>query len=398
MRLTAKRVDHLHKPGRHPDGDGLYLQITPTGVKSWVLRYERNGRERMFGLGTLRDFSLKEARERARRARQLLADGVDPIDAKRAQRAVPTLIFRQAVEMYAKLHEQKWTARRPQFLSSLRQHAFPILGDLPLAVIDTPAVLRVLEPIWTTKTETANRVRQRIEAVLDWATVSGHRPKGDNPARWRGHLDHVLPAPGSIAKVKHHAALPWSEIAAFMVELRGREGVPARALEFAILTAARTNEVIGARWSEIDFSRGVWTIPADRMKADKEHRVPLSPPAIELLRHLYTETGNDSVFIGQQRGRGLGDRALAEVLARMGRADVTVHGFRSTFRDWAAEVSHFPNHVVEQALAHAIGNAVERAYRRGDLFEKRRVLMQEWAQFCSRPAAGTVVPLRRSVP
>jgi hypothetical protein len=192
MRLTAKRVYHLHKPGRHPDGDGLYLQITPTGVKSWVLRYERAGRERMLGLGTLRDFSLKEARERARRARQLLADGVDPIEARRAQRTVPSMTFAQATEAYNTLHQQKWTSRRPQFLSSLRAHAFPILGDLPLAAIDTPAVLRVLQPIWTTKTETANRVRQRIEAVLDWATVSGHRPKGENPAGWRGHLDHVL--------------------------------------------------------------------------------------------------------------------------------------------------------------------------------------------------------------
>jgi integrase len=382
MRLTAKRVDHLHKRGRHPDGDGLYLQVTQSGVKSWVLRYERNGRERMLGLGTLRDFSLKEARERARRARQLLADGVDPIDAKRAQRTVPSLTFRQAVEAYAKLHEQKWTTRRPQFLSSLRRYAFPILGDLPLAAIDTPAVLRVLQPIWTTKTETASRVRQRIEAVLDWATVSGHRPKGDNPARWRGHLDHVLPAPGAIAKVQHHAALPWGEVGAFMAELRSREGVSARALEFAILTAARTNEVIGVRWTEIDFDAATWTIPAERMKMDKEHRVPLSEAALALLRNLYTEDGNDLIFIGAQAGRGLGDRALAEVLARMGRTDITVHGFRSTFRDWAAEVSHHPNHVVEQALAHAIGNAVERAYRRGDLFAKRRVLMTEWATFC----------------
>jgi integrase len=382
MRLTAKRVDHLHKPGRHPDGDGLYLQVTQSGVKSWVLRYERAGRERMLGLGTLRDFSLKEARERARRARQLLADGVDPIDAKRTQRIVPTLTFRQAVEIYAKLHEQKWTSRRPQFLSSLRQHAFPILGDLPLAVIDTPAMLRVLEPIWISKTETANRVRQRIEAVLDWAIVSGHRPKGDNPARWKGHLAMILPTPGAIVKVQHHAALPWVEIGAFMGELRGREGVAARALEFAILTAARTNEVIGARWSEIDFSAATWTIPADRMKADKEHRVPLSEPAIDLLRNLWTEAGHDLVFIGSQAARGLGDRALAEALARTGRTDVTVHGFRSTFRDWAAEVSHYPNHVVEMALAHAIPSAVERAYRRGDLFEKRRALMEDWAAFC----------------
>jgi integrase len=395
MRLTAKRVDHLHKPGRHPDG--LYLQITPTGVKSWVLRYERAGRERMLGLGPLRNFTLAEARVRARRARQLLADGVDPIEAKRAQRTVPTLTFRQAVEAYNRLHEQKWTARRPQFLSSLRQHAFPKLGDLPLPAIDTPAVLRVLEPIWTIKTETGSRVRRRIEAVLDWAMASGHLQKGDNPARWRGHLAMILPAPGAIARVRHHAALPWGEVAAFMAELRSREGVAARALEFAILTAARTNEVIGARWSEIDFSQRVWTIPASRMKADKEHRVPLSEPAIELLRGLWTEANNDLVFIGSQAGRGLGDRALAEVLARMGRSDsVTVHGFRSTFRDWAAEESHHPNHVVEMALAHAIGNAVERAYRRGDLFEKRRQLMAEWARFIERPPAeADVLPMRR---
>jgi integrase len=380
MRLSAKQVDHLHKPGRHPDGDGLYLQITPTGVKSWVLRFERNGHERMLGLGTLRDFSLKEARERTRRARQLLADGVDPIEAKRAQRVVPTLTFRQAVEAYAKLHEQKWTARRPQFLSSLRQHAFPILGDLPLPAIDTPAVLRVIQPIWTSKTETASRVRQRIEAVLDWATVSGHRPKGENPARWKGHLAMILPSPGAIAKVQHHGA--------FMGELRSREGVTARALEFAILTAARTNEVIGARWSEVDLDAATWTIPAARMKMTREHRVPLAEPALDLLRGLYTEANNDSIFIGQQAGRGLGDRALAEVLERMGRTDITVHGFRSTFRDWAAEVSHYPNHVVEMALAHAISNAVERAYRRGDLFEKRRQLMQEWAAFCSMRKAA----------
>jgi len=396
MRLTAKRVDHLHKPGRHPDGDGLYLQITTTGVKSWVLRYERNGRERMLGLGPLRDFSLKEARERARRARQQLADGVDPIEAKRAQRTMPTLTFAQATEAYTKLHEAKWTSRRPQFLSSLRQHAFPILGDLPLPAIDTPAVLRVIQPIWTTKTETGSRVRQRIEAVLDWATVSGHRPKGENPARWRGHLDHVLPAPGAIAKVQHHAALPWAEVANFMSDLRSREGVAVRALEFAILTAARTNEVIGARWAEIDFAAATWTIPAARMKMDKEHRVPLSEPALALLRNLYTETNNDLVFIGAQVGRGLGDRALAEVLRCM-RSDITVHGFRSTFRDWAAEVSHHPNHVVEQALAHAIGSAVERAYRRGDLFAKRRHLMAEWATFCAK-ANGAVVPMRKVAP
>jgi integrase len=387
MRLTAKRVDHLHKPGRHPDGDGLYLQITETGVKSWVLRYERAGKERMMGLGPLRDFSLKEARERARRARQQIHDGIDPIAAKRAQRIVPTLTFRQAVEAYNRLHEARWSSPRPQFLSSLRQHAYPKLGDLPLPAIDTPAVLRVLEPIWTTKTETASRVRQRIEAVLDWAMVSGHRPKGDNPARWRGHLAMILPAPGAIAKVQHHPALPWGEIGAFMRELRSREGVAARALEFTILTAARTSEVLGAEWAEIDFDAATWVVPASRMKADKEHRIPLAPPAIELLRNLYTETNNDLVFIGQQTGRGLGDRALAEQLSKMGRTDITVHGFRSTFRDWAAEHTNFPREVAEMALAHAIPSGVERAYRRGDLLEKRRQLMSDWATFCAGVAS-----------
>jgi integrase len=399
MRLSAKQVEKLRTPGRHPDGDGLYLQITPTGVKSWVLRYERNGRERMLGLGTLRDFSLKEARERARRARQQLADGIDPIDARRAERAVPTITFREAAQAYNSLHEAKWRnpRHRAQFLKSLSRYAFPILGNLLVAAVDTPVVLRVVQPIWNSRTETASRVRGRIEAVLDWATVSGHR-KGDNPARWKGHLDQVLPAPSAVTKVQHHPALPWSEISSFMVELRGREGVAARALEFAILTAMRTSEVLGARWSEMDLPAKVWTVPAERMKATRPHRVPLPEQAVELLRGLFTEADNDYVFIGAQAGKSLARRALAEALGRMNRSDITVHGFRSTFRDWAAEVSHFPNHVVEQALAHTISNAVEAAYRRGDLFEKRRALMAEWAAFCTRSADGAVVPIRRVVP
>jgi integrase len=396
MRLTAKQVEHLHKPGRYADGDGLYLQVTESGVRSWVLRYERNGRERMMGLGTLRDFSLREARERARRARQQLADGLDPIDAKRAQRAVPSLTFREAAEAYAQLHEAKWRTR-PQFLPSLQRHAYPVLGNLPVAAVDTALVLKVLQPIWSTRTETASRVRARIEAVLDWATVSGYR-KGDNPARWKGNLDQVLPAPGAVSRVRHHPALPYTQIRDFMAELRGKAGVAPRALEFAILTAVRTSEALDARWPEIDFEQGVWTIPASRMKGGKEHRVPLSEPARDLLRNLYAEAGNDYVFIGAQAGKGLARRALAEVLTRMGRNDVTVHGFRSTFRDWAAEATGHPNHVVEMALAHKISSAVEAAYRRGDLFEKRRALMQEWADYCARPAVGAVVPLRRSAP
>lgn len=397
MRLNAKRVETLREPGRHADGDGLYLQITPTGVKSWVLRFERNGRERMLGLGPLRDFSLKEARERARRARQQLADGLDPIDARRAERAVPTMTFAQAAQAYAKLHEAKWTSKRPQFIPSLRRFAFPILGDLPVAAVDIPAVLKVLEPIWSTKTDTASRVRGRIELVLDWAAASGYRPRGDNPARWRGNLAMILPAPGAVAKVEHLAALPFTEIGAFMAELRTRPGVAARALEFTILTTMRTSEVLGARWAEIDLPQRVWTVPAARMKASRPHRVPLSEQAVALLAGLYTEADNDFVFIGVKPGRGLGATAMTEALRRMRPEGVTVHGFRSTFRDWAAEVSHFPNHVVEMALAHSIGNAVEAAYRRGDLFEKRRALMEEWAQFCAK-ADGAVVPMRKVAP
>jgi integrase len=289
MRLSAKRVEKLRAPGRYGDGAGLYVQVTPTGVKSWVLRYERNGRERMLGLGTVRDFSLKEARERARRARQQLADGIDPIDAKRAERAkaVAVLPFKQAAEAYNAAHEAKWRdpRHRRQFLGSLNRHA-STLANMPVAIIDTPAILRVLQPIWNTKTETANRVRQRIEAVLDWSTVSGYR-QGDNPARWKGHLDQVLPAPGHVSRVEHHPALPWNQISNFMTELRQCKGVAARALEFCILTAVRTGEVLGARWAEIDFANAVWTIPAARMKMHKEHRVPLSEPALALLRGLY---------------------------------------------------------------------------------------------------------------
>jgi integrase len=258
--------------------------------------------------------------------------------------------------------------------------------------VDTPAVLRVLEQhvdeergspagqFWASRPTTANRVRGRIESVLDWATVRGHRT-GDNPARWKSHLDQVLPGRGQIAKVEHHPALPYSELSALTAALALRPGTAARALHFLILTAARTGEVIGARWSEVDLKNKVWTIPAGRMKMRREHRVPLSPAAVALLRSLPTEDHNDFVFIGSGSGSGLSDMAMAAVLRRMGHTSITVHGFRSTFRDWAAEVSAFPNHVVEMALAHAIGDKVEAAYRRGDLFEKRRKLMAAWAEF-----------------
>jgi integrase len=389
MKLSAKRVAMLAKrPGRYHDGHGLILVVVNSNNASWQLRFQRNGRERWLGLGPLHTVTLKDARERARAARLQLLDGIDPIDVRRAERARATqiLTFKAAAEAYNALHEPKWrnAKHRKQFLASLATYAYPVLGNMTVSAIDTAAVLRAVEPIWLSKTETANRLRGRIESVLDWATVRGHR-SGDNPARWKGHLAGVLPAPGAVARRSHHPALPWAQVAAFMAELREREGVPARALEFTILTAARTGEVVGARWSEIDLETHTWVISAARMKSRRQHRVPLSARAVELLSSLYRDDKNSYVFIGARTGAGLGNMAMPDVLQQMGRDEVTVHGFRSAFRDWAAESTAYPNHVVEQALAHTIGNAVEAAYRRGDLFEKRRHLMNDWAAFCERP-------------
>jgi integrase len=400
--LTAKRMAKL-EPGRYRDrgARGLYLQVRPSGTQSWLLRYEVNGRERWHGLGSAADFALKEARERARRARQFLADGIDPIDAKRAARAAAALeaakamTFEQATREYLKQHEKKWRSPKssPQFLSSMTAYVLPRLGGLSVADIDTGLVLKVLEPIWMEKTETASRVRSRIEAVLDWATVRGYRT-GDNPARWRGHLSEVLPAPEKIKKRAHHAALPFIEMPRFTTELRAHEGVAARALEFCILTAARSGEVRGARWDEMEFDARVWRVPGSRMKGGQPHAVPLSERALEILRGLPREDGADHVFLGGTRGAGLAKMSMANLLKRMGRDDITVHGFRSTFRDWAAERTGFPNHIVEMALAHTLG-AVERAYRRGELLDKRRRLMDDWATFAtSKPTTAEVVGIR----
>jgi integrase len=360
------------------------------------------------GLGPLHTIDLKQARQRARKARQQLLDGTDPLDAKKAEciaqtlAAARTLTFEEASQQYFSAHEKQWrnAKHRAQYLSTLTAYAFPKIGKLPVANIDVASVLTVLEPIWQTKTETASRVRGRIESVLDWACVRGYRI-GDNPARWRGHLQHILPARTRIAKPSPHPAMAYSELPAFMAAVRGREGVAARALEFTILTAARTGEVVGAKWSEIDLEEKHWVVPASRIKGGKEHRVPLSDRALEILRSLPVEEHNEYVFIGP-RVCGLSNMAMAAVLDRMQYKKVTVHGFRSTFRDWAAERTNYPNHVVEMALAHTIGNKVEAAYRRGDLFEKRRRLMADWCRYCAiKPAAGTsaeVVVLRRTAP
>ena len=404
-KLSARKIATLRKPGRHGDGHGLYLQITPAGVKSWLLRYQVAGRERFYGLGPIHTVSLAEARERARRARLLILDGIDPIDARKAERAERALAaarqmtFEVAALAYFNQHSPKWgnAKHRQQYLNTMRDYAFPHIGRLSVADIDTGLVLKCIEPIWQDKTETASRVRGRIESVLDWCSVRGYRT-GDNPARWKGHLAHLLPARSQIQKTVHLRAMPIDDLPTFMVALRERKGVAAQALEFTILTAARTGEAIGAKWNEIDFDKKVWTIPTDRMKARKEHRVPLSDRAVEILGDLPRERGNPFLFIGAQKGLPLSDMAMLSVLRRMGRSDITVHGFRSTFRDWAAEQTAYPNHVVEMALAHVIGNKAEAAYRRGDLFEKRRKLMDDWAVFCTCNSAdnGKVVRINRA--
>ena len=394
MALTVKQVARLTEPGRYLDQHGLYLQIISPTNRSWLLRYQRNGKERWYGIGPLHTVDLPEARERARQARLQLLDGVDPIDARRSEKAsrdlaaAKVLTFEQAALVYFNAHQKKWTSvkHRQQFLSSMKQYVYPIIGKLPIASIDTTLVLKVIEPLWQDKTATANRIRGRLEAILSWAKVRGYR-SGDNPAQWRGHLAQVLRSKAAIQKPQHYAALHYSELPDFMAELTQREGIAARALEFTILCAARTGETIGATWEEIDQDNKVWIIPAARMKASKEHRVPLSDRALEILNGLPTERDNHHVFIGGRKGVGLSRMGMASVLSRMGHDQFTVHGFRSSFRDWAAERTNYQNHIVEQALAHSIGNAVERAYRRGDLFDKRIRLMAEWSRYCMTPSS-----------
>ena len=407
--LSAKKVAKLKGEGRYHDAavPGLYLQVTHTNTgiaRSWLLRYELNGGpERNMGLGSLSIFSLAQARERAREARRLLADGVDPLEAKRQRRAAAMaadakrLSFRQAAEQYFNAHQAEWTSasHREQFLAALGNYVFPHIGHLDVAAVETSHVLRVLQPIWLTKTATATRVRQRIEQILDFAVVGGHRPPSTNPARWKGHLSELLAKPGKIAPVQHHPAVPYAELPGFMAELRAREGTAARGLEFAVLTAARTSEVLGAVWDEVNLTDAVWVVPGSRMKGGREHRVPLSTAALDLLRALPTEEGSPFVFIGPLPGKGFSDMALTRVMQRIGRTE-TVHGFRSTFSDWAHEQTAHANHTIEISLAHAVGSDVEKAYRRGDMLAKRVRLMADWAKYCCSPpvqatATGEVV-------
>jgi integrase len=406
-RLSPAKIRHA-KPGNYADGGNLYLQVS-TGAdgelrKSWVFRYELDGERHELGLGPLHTRGLAEAREKARELRQQLLDGIDPLAAKREAKKqrlatlaaeAKALTFRQAAEQCIASHEGGWknAKHRTQWSSTLVAYAYPVLQNLAVDDITTAHVVKVLEPVWRTKPETASRVRGRIERVLAWATVRGYRG-GDNPARWRGHLAELLPAKGKVRKVEHHPALPYSEMPAFMAELRGRDSTSARALEFTILTAARTGEVIGAKRSEIDETKKTWTVPPGRMKAGKAHVVPLSDRALAILKAL-THHRSEYIFAGLN-GEPLSNMAMLELLRGM-RPGHTVHGFRSTFRDWAAERTNYPNHVVEMALAHTVADKVEAAYRRGELLEKRRRLMAAWTDYCMRPVtapAGNVVELR----
>jgi integrase len=403
-RLTALKVDRTRDPGLHHDGAGLYLQVTAgkDGVtKSWLYRFVLDGRERRMGLGSLNDVSLVEARENAANARKQVKEGKDPIEERRVLRSVAVLAkakamtFDQCRDAYISSHRSGWRNIKHtwQWSASLKKYVTPIFGDVPVQYVDVALVTKALEPIWATIPETASRLRGRIEVILDWAKVRGLRT-GENPARWRGHLDHLLPRRSKVRKVEHHAALPYAEIGSFMTLLRERGAIAARALEFAILTAGRTGEVLGARWDEIDIDPRVWIVPADRMKAGKEHRVPLSAPAIAVLNVMRKVRQNDYIFPGD-RHTTLSNTSMLMLLRRMGRDDLTVHGFRSSFRDWAAERTNFPSEVAEMALAHSVSNKVEQAYRRGDMFDRRRRMMAAWATFCAT-AKENVATLRKT--
>jgi len=393
-RLTALKVGRAKTPGMYADGGGLYLQVTEGGA-SWIYRYMLNNHAREMGLGPLALFGLSEARAKALDARRLRHEGVDPIEARKAARArkrldaAKAVTFKECSEAYLKAHRAGWRNGKhaAQWEATLGTYANPIIGALPVQVIDTALVHKVLEPIWATKPETASRLRGRIESILDWAKVRGYR-EGENPARWRGHMDKLLPASSKVRKVEHYAALPYAELPAFVVALGEQGGIAARALEFTILTAARTGETIFARWNEIDLLDKTWTVSAARMKAGREHRVPLSTRALAILEEMQAHRHLDDgfVFPGGKPGKPLSNMAFLMLLRRMKRDNLTAHGFRATFKTWASDRTGFQNEIVEAALAHVVGSKVEQAYRRGDMFEKRRRLMQQWATFCTASA------------
>ncbi len=394
--MSAIELRRIQEPGRYSVGGvaGLILEVRQRDSKSWILRVVVGDKRRHFGLGAYPEVSLARAREKAREIREKIREGIDPAEERRQKRLAlmgkRTITFeeaalrcfeKKAAEFKSKKHSSDW-------FSSVERFAIPVIGTTRVDEVTLTDILAILDPIWTKKTETATRLRQRLEYILNWATVSGFR-QGDNPARWKGHLDAILPKPTRVKKVKHFAAIPWKDLPDFMSNLRTRKGISARALEFLILTAARSGEVRFATWDEIDFNAKLWVIPANRMKAGKEHTVPLSEDAMNILRALPRLKGSDYIFPAP-RGGALCDMSLSAVCRRMS-ADAVPHGFRSTFRDWCAESTNFAREVAEMALAHTIASSVEAAYRRGDLLEKRSHLMESWAKFCSMPKPGDKV-------
>ncbi|GAA5442609.1 prophage integrase IntA [Microbulbifer sp. NBRC 101763] len=405
-KLTVKGIKGIKAPGKYDDGDGLRLFVQASGARSWVLRYQLLGKRREMGLGSLNDVNLKQARAEAALQRKLILQGLDPVTERRRiqeeQKAavhddsVKFVTFSDIAEDYIRVHSKGWRNAKhiQQWRNTLKQYAHPVIGEIPPSQVTTDDVLQILKTIWLEKPETANRVRNRVELVLDAAKARGLR-EGENPARWRGHLDKLLPPRSKVRQVRHHSALPWVELPEFMQEISKREGLAFRAMELTILTATRTSEVLEATWDEVDFSTKSWTIPAERMKAGKEHRVPLAPQVIALLESIPRIDDSPYLFPGQRQGRPLSNMSMLMALRRMDRNDLTVHGFRSTFRDWAGESTPHPRDVCEQALAHSLGDSVEAAYRRGDLFEKRKSLMADWAAYATVAPVDNVVSIRK---
>ena len=389
---SSRSVESVKDVGYHRCGPGLYLQVSSSGTKSWIYRFKSplTKKQREMGLGSQSVIGLAEARELAREQKRLVTLGADPIEQRKliqkskALEQARYVTFQDVAEacIEAKSHEWRNAKHAQQWSNSLKQYAYPVLGELPLSDISTDLVLKVVEPIWISKTETASRVRQRIETIWDYGKARNY-VDGENPARLKGHLDQLLAKTSKVRKVRHFPALPYDQIGNFMNSLRNRSGFSALGLEFLILTAGRTGEVIRAKWSEFDMEKAIWTIPADRMKAGKEHRVPLTHRAIEILSSISSNRNPEEyVFSGWKQNTGLSNNAFLALLKKMGRTEITAHGFRSTFRDWAAEEAHqFSNETLELALAHTIKNKAEAAYRRGDQLERRRELMKEWATY-----------------
>ncbi|RQS74631.1 site-specific integrase [Burkholderia sp. Bp8977] len=402
-RLSAIGVEKAKNPGYLGDGGGLYLQVSPSLTKSWIFRFKLHGRSREMGLGPYPVLSLADARKRAEDCRRLLLDGVDPIEARKAGRlqqklqAARSMTFADCASTYIAEFRDSWKNPKhaQQWENTIETYANPVIGKLPIQDVDTNLVVRILDPIWKEKQETASRLRGRLEAILNWAKTRELRT-GENPARWRGHLENLLAKKSRARSVKHHPALPYEEIGAFIADLRQQEGIAALALEFTILTAARTGEVIGATFDEFDDEQRVWSVPAGRMKGERAHRVPLSLRAAQIVKELRSVHASSFLFPGRSLEKPLSNMAMLALLKRMGRGDLTVHGFRSTFRDWSSELTGYPREVAEAALAHAVGDQVEAAYRRGDLFSKRRQMMEAWAKYCDTPRrSGDVVPMHR---